>query len=63
MTDLDKMTFGLHKGTPMQDVPAGYLHWYYHVANNPKPELIEYIEHSWSALQEETPDLIWKKKG
>lgn len=27
LTDTDPMPFGKYKGTPMQDVPASYLHW------------------------------------
>ena len=27
LTDSDLMPWGKHKGTPMSDVPAGYLAW------------------------------------
>ena len=27
LCDSDPMPFGKHKGIPMQDVPASYLHW------------------------------------
>lgn len=29
-TDYTKMPFGTHKKIPLEDVPAGYLLWYYH---------------------------------
>lgn len=61
LTDLSPMPFGKHKGMPMQDVPAEYLHWWWcnggqHDKSNP---LHGYIVKSMSALESENPDLIW----
>ena len=72
MKDTDLMPFGKYKGIPMQDVPASYLHWWYHNATtysggpnrpttmNSYKDLRDYIHTSWDALVMETPDLIWR---
>lgn len=63
--DLDKMPFGKFKGTPMQDVPASYLHWFYcnceAIPGRDSEKLLNYIKHSMSALRSENPDLIWQR--
>jgi len=62
--DLTPMPFGVHKRNLMQDVPAQYLHWlYYNGLFGEKGLAIkEYIEGAWSALKQETPDLLWERK-
>lgn len=65
LSDLDKMPFGKHKGTAMQDVPASYLHWLWtndadpmrhKVATDP---VADYIQRNMDALKDELPDAIW----
>lgn len=59
--DLSPMPFGKHKETPMQDVPAAYLHYLWHsgLRNERRSPVREYIERTRHALQREHPDLIW----
>ena len=61
LTDTDKMPFGKHKGEPMQDVPAAYLHWLW--SNGKKDDRLcpvaNYIRTNLSALKQEHPDGIW----
>ena len=56
LTDTDAMPFGKHKGMPMQDVPASYLHWLW--ANGKTRDkwcpVADYIRRSLSALKQET---------
>jgi len=71
--DTDPFPFGMHKGTPMQDVPASYYHWLWTecgyrehyrnvaVSNNPNTgPVARYIYKSLEALEQEKPDLIWE---
>ena len=58
LDDLSPMPFGKHKGTPMQDVPASYLHWLWCEGCN-NPQLKSYIERNLSSLKKEAPDKIW----
>lgn len=57
------MPFGKYKGTPMEQVPASYLHWlwregkYKEVNTN---DVADYIHRSLSALAQELPDAIWE---
>lgn len=55
------MPFGKHKGEPMQDVPAPYLHWLW---TNGKREDVRcpvavYIRRNLSALRKEHRDGLW----
>lgn len=61
INDLDPMPFGKYKGTPMQDVPASYLHWVWHntTTDNCNGSLYSYIKFSVSALKDEDPDKLW----
>jgi uncharacterized protein (DUF3820 family) len=56
-TDLDLMPFGVHKGKPMQEVPASYLAWLKDQRCH-HPGVRGYIEDSWSAILTELPDRI-----
>lgn len=60
LSDTDLMPFGKHKGIPMQDVPAQYLHylWQNGLKTENKP-VANYIRANISALEKENPDLIW----
>ena len=63
LTDSSPMPFGMHKGKKMQDVPAEYLHWFYHNGGATSVEgkaVMDYIDRSITALKQEVPDLIWK---
>ena len=55
------MPFGKHKGQPMQDVPAAYLHWLW--ANGKSQDKLcpvaDYIRRNKSALKQEHPDGVW----
>ena len=61
LNDLDPMPFGLHKGKPMQDVPASYLHWLW--VNGKREDksspVGDYIRRNLSALKQEYPDGVW----
>lgn len=61
LEDLSPMPFGKYKGTPMQDVPADYLHWLW--TNGKDKDKIcpvaDYIRRSLSALKVENKNLIW----
>jgi len=65
LTDLDKMPWGKHKGVPMQDVPASYLHWLWTNERDPMSRkakvdpVAAYIERNMTALQQEHTDGIW----
>jgi uncharacterized protein (DUF3820 family) len=61
LQDTDKMTFGKHRGLPMSDVPASYLHWLWcNGKEHDKTCLVaEYIRRNLDALRQENPDLIW----
>lgn len=61
LDDTSKMPFGKHKGIPMQDVPASYLHWLW---TNGKKEDLEcpvagYIRRNLQSLRMEHKDGIW----
>jgi len=58
LTDLSPMPFGKYKGTPMQDVPASYLHFLW-TKGCDDLRIRKYIETSLTALSDENPDLIW----
>ena len=64
--DTDAMPWGKHKGVPMQDVPASYLHWLWTNERDPMSRkaktdpVAAYIERNLAALQREHPDGIWQ---
>lgn len=55
------MPFGKHRGTPMQDVPADYLHWLWTNGkeHDRRCQVADYIRRNITALQQEHPDGIW----
>jgi len=55
------MPFGKHKGEPMQDVPAHYLHWLWTNGKQADKQcaVADYIRRNLSALKQENPDAIW----
>lgn len=61
LQDTDLMPFGKYTGTPMQDVPAQYLHWLW--TNGKKHDracpVADYIRRNLSALKQEHKDGIW----
>lgn len=61
LEDTDPMPFGMHRGEPMQDVPAKYLHYLW--TNGKKEDrrcpVADYIRRNLSALQQEYKDGIW----
>jgi len=61
LSDLCPMPFGKHKGEPMQDVPASYLHWLW--SNGKQSDkscpVAAYIRENINALKQEHPDGIW----
>ena len=61
LEDTDPMPFGKHKGIPMQDVPASYLHylWQNGMKANLTDRVALYIRKSLDALKSENADLIW----
>ena len=61
LSDLDPMPFGKHKGVPMQDVPASYLHWLWSDGKKHDVQcpVADYIRRNLHALEQEHPDGIW----
>ena len=57
--DLTTMPFGIHKGEPLQDVPASYLHWLWTQRPMDDQNLEDYIRANLPALKLEFPDGIW----
>lgn len=61
LNDTDPMPFGKHKGMPMQDVPASYLHWLWTTGkkDDQRCQVADYIRRNLSALRTEHSDGIW----
>lgn len=61
LNDTSPMPFGKYRGTPMQDVPVGYLHWLWcnGVKGDKNGDLHKYIVSVLNALKDEDPDRIW----
>lgn len=61
LDDTSPMPFGQYKNSPMQDVPAGYLHWLWTngMADNRKHPVHKYIVSRLNALEQEHPDGVW----
>lgn len=61
LQDTDPMPFGKHRGEPMQDVPANYLHylWTSGKREDRRCPVADYIRRNLSALQQEYKDGIW----
>lgn len=61
LTDTSPMPFGKHKGAPMQDVPASYLHWLWNngLAEDKRSPVAAYIRENLEALEMDFPDGIW----
>lgn len=55
------MPFGKHKGEPMQDVPASYLHyiWQNGLKDDKRSNVADYIRRNLNALKREYPNGIW----
>ena len=58
LEDTDPMPFGQYADTPMQDVPARYLHWLY-TEGTPSENVADYIRRNLDALKMEYPNGIW----
>lgn len=59
LKDTDPMPFGKHKGMPMQDVPASYLHWFWTNCDR-NGDVADYIRRNLAVLMAEYPDGIWE---
>lgn len=66
LTDTDLMPFGKFKGTPMQDVPASYLHYLwqdglrgYENGTSAQYQVADYIRRNLNALRLEHRDGLW----
>jgi uncharacterized protein (DUF3820 family) len=61
LKDTDFMPFGKHKGEPMQDVPASYLHylWQNGLKQDKRSDVADYIRRNLNALRQEHPDGVW----
>lgn len=67
LDDLDPMPFGMHKGKPMQDVPAKYLHWLWTRSDRGIQlkertnvgSVYRYIESRIEHMKKEHPDGFW----
>jgi uncharacterized protein (DUF3820 family) len=63
LRDIDKMPWGKHKDTPMQDVPASYLHYFWTekgLKDDMNDPVADYIRRNLIALKEEYKDGIWR---
>lgn len=64
LQDTDPMPFGMYKRdkTPMQDVPASYLHWLWTTGlkDDKQSPVADYIRRNLEALKQEHPDGIWE---
>jgi uncharacterized protein (DUF3820 family) len=62
LQDTDPMPFGKHKGSPMQDVPASYLHWLWSNGkeHDKQCRVADYIRRNLNALSVEYSDGIWE---
>jgi Putative quorum-sensing-regulated virulence factor len=63
--DAYEMTFGKYRGTPIGEVPAGYLLWLWdnglwdsHVRGAEADPVRQYIIKHFAALETECPDMI-----
>jgi uncharacterized protein (DUF3820 family) len=63
LTDTSKMPLGKYKGVTMTDVPAEYLHWFWHNSHDGQDghakDIRHYIKGRLSGLKMENKDLIW----
>ena len=61
LADADPMPFGKHRGVPMQDVPASYLHylWQNGLKEDKQSSVADYIRRNINALKTEHKDGIW----
>lgn len=65
LQDDDPMPFGKYEGTPMQHVPASYLHWLWVNERDPMSQktkvdrVADYIHRNLRLLKIEHPDGIW----
>lgn len=60
LNDLSKTPFGKHKGSPMQDVPASYLHYLWsNGMSTEKSPVADYIRENLNALKQEYKNGIW----
>jgi hypothetical protein len=63
LNDTDPMPWGLHQGTPMQDVPARYMFWLWTAFGLEKDKSSQvggYIRRNLSAFEKDYPDGIWR---
>ncbi len=61
LNDLSPMPFGMHKGKPMQDVPASYLHYLWvNGVKREKTPVANYIRKNLVSLKQEHPDGLWQ---
>lgn len=61
LKDLDPMPWGKHRGQPMQDVPASYLHWLWTTSKKHDKQcpVADYIRRNLASLSVEHTDGIW----
>ena len=61
LKDTDRMPFGEHRGEPMQDVPANYLHWLWTNGKEHDKQcpVADYIRRNLDSLRTEHKDGIW----
>jgi len=61
LEDLSPMPFGMHRGKPMQDVPASYFHWLWTTGKREDKTcpVADYIRRNLHALKKEHSDGIW----
>ena len=61
LADTDPMPFGKHKGQPMEEVPASYLHWLWSqgLDKDRTSSVGDYIRRNLNVLKEEYEDGIW----
>jgi len=63
LKDTDKMPWGVHQGTPMQDVPARYMFWLwteFGLEHDKTSEVGDYIRRNMTQFEQEYPDGVWR---
>jgi hypothetical protein len=51
-----RMTFGMHKGIPLDDIPASYLLWLIEEDVNVIPAIRDYLVHNEKGIRKQVED-------
>jgi hypothetical protein len=59
------MPLGMYKGWPVETVPVGWLHWYWHnagVGGQKHINIIAHIREHMDAIKSADPALVWTEE-